>query len=134
MSRRTIRFRKRRWKRISGNIIGDKKIFEQRPDKEEQFFAKLDQTDHEKKKLRNRRLEQDNRQSEEYASRAYKFARIWVIFIPLLIIFQFIGRSFHYGLEKEEFIVVVGSLTTSIFGFWYLVGRHLFPFGKEKDD
>ena len=73
------------------------------------------------------RARQDNAESRIYAERAYNIVFIWIVFLFAIILMQFFMKKLGYGLEREEFIAVVGSLTASMFGFWYLVGRHLFP-------
>ena len=82
-------------------------------------------------RLKNDRQEQDNKLSKHYARRAYRFAKIWVglliVFIPAQMALNYFGR----GLSDKSFMTVVGSLTASILGFWYLVGRYLFP-GNPK--
>lgn len=38
------------------------------------------------------------------------------------------------GLDDPQFITVVTTTTASVFGFWFLVGRYLFPSnGKNKE-
>ena len=77
--------------------------------------------------LFNERLGQDNKQSRLYGERAFVLVRTWVVFLMALIAAQFVYGRQNFGLTEKEFVTVVVSLTGSVFGFWYLVGRYLFP-------
>lgn len=57
--------------------------------------------------------------------------RVWVLFLVVITLLQWISRLFGIGLQPEEFIAVVTTTTGSVFGFWWLVGRYLFK-GPEK--
>ena len=103
------------------------------PDEEAVFFSTIDKNDELKRqqirkyKLKNDRQEQDNKLSKRYASRAYRFSKWWVGFLLLFIPVQVILRCFSLGLREGEFIAVIGSLSASVLGYWWLVGRYLFP-------
>lgn len=105
----------------------------QPPDAEAAFFNKQDENDKSKleqirqARLKNDRQEQDNTLSKHYARRAYKFSKCWVGFLLTFIPTQMVLESFHLGLSPSEFIAVIGSLSLSVLGYWWLVGRYLFP-------
>jgi len=99
---------------------------------EENFFSKIDDEDIRKKKILNDGLAQDNDLRFDYAEKAYSLVQTWVGFTIVLICCQFGLKRFGFYLEKEEFIAVVISLTGTMFGFWMLVGRYLFPNGGTR--
>ena len=61
-------------------------------------------------------------------------AQLWVIFLISVTFVQLFLRIFERGLHDGEFIAVVTTTTASVFGFWWLVGRYLFPAAPEKED
>ncbi len=61
-------------------------------------------------------------------------AQLWVTFLISVTIFQMLLRIFGTGLHDGEFIAVVTTTTASVFGFWWLVGRYLFPAPPEKNN
>lgn len=62
-----------------------------------------------------------------FADRAFLITFIWVIFLILLPLIQMIFSCWGKGLSDSQFITVVTTTTASVFGFWALVGRYLFP-------
>jgi len=103
--------------------VGDGRL----ADEEVIFFAKQDDEDVRKKKLLNDGIAQDNTQRLDYAEKAYGLVQTWVGFLIVLVCAQFSLKGIGFGLDKEEFIAVILSLSASVFGFWLLVGRYLFP-------
>ena len=87
-----------------------------------------------REKLHNDRLQQDNEHSKSYFSRAYGFAQLWVGFLFGFIPIQMWLNAHKIGLSDAQFVAVVGSLSGTILGFWWLVGRHLFPAPHAGDE
>jgi hypothetical protein len=86
------------------------------------------------RELVNLSLEQDINERKRYARSAYKITRIWVWFLIVMSLLQLIARVWRgSGLEASEFIAVITTTTGSVFGFWWLVGRYLFP-GPSRVD
>ena len=101
-------------------------ILEQSPTGEEELKQQFSDPDTERKRLQNERLQEDNRQSQKYCKRAYKITKIWLWFLIIVITAQFVLEACGHGLREKEFIAVIVTLTGSVFGFWYLVGKYLF--------
>lgn len=81
----------------------------------------------EKLKIRqeNEKLERDLR--KENARKAYKFSKIWGIFIALLILLHGFGKCYDFfEITQTEFLFIIGTLTTGIFTFFTLVLKYLF--------
>jgi hypothetical protein len=77
---------------------------------------------------------QDMGERKIFADRAFFITLIWVGFIILLPIGQTVMSFWGKGLDDPQFITVVTTTTASVFGFWFLVGRYLFPSnGKNKE-
>lgn len=53
----------------------------------------------------------------------------WVGFIIVVVVAQFSLKPLGYGLGTPEFVAVVTTTTTAVFGFGFLVGNFLFPKG-----
>jgi hypothetical protein len=62
-----------------------------------------------------------------FADRAFLLALIWVVFLVILPVLQLIFSIWGKGLSDVQFSTVITTTTASVFGFWYLVGRYLFP-------
>ena len=62
-----------------------------------------------------------------FADRAFVITGLWVIYLMALPLLQMALSIWHHGLSNEQFIAVVTSTTVSIFGFWVIVARYLFP-------
>lgn len=95
------------------------------PEKEEK--SEFSDPDNHRKRLSNRQTEQNINERKKYASNSSRLAICWAAFLIIVVIAQFVARWFGSGLHSEEFIAVVTTTTASVFGFWYLVGRYLFP-------
>jgi len=86
------------------------------------------------RELLNLSLAQDIEERKRYARSAYKMTRIWVWFLIGISVLQLGARIWRGGgLETAEFIAVITTTTGSVFGFWWLVGRYLFP-GPPRAD
>lgn len=96
------------------------------PDQELTLFAQRDVEDVKRMQLLNARLLHDNAQSQKYCKRAYKITKRWICFLMVVIAAQYVGRIYNVGFTEAEFIAIIISLTGSVFGFWYLVGKYLF--------
>jgi hypothetical protein len=70
---------------------------------------------------------QDMSERITFADRAFLITLIWVIFLIVVVAAQMILSLWGKGLTNGQFITVVTTTTTSVFGFWYLVGQYLFP-------
>lgn len=69
------------------------------------------------------------RHRERFAEIAYGIMQAWVGFLIVVVLAQISLRPLGLGLETGEFIAVVTSTTTAVFGFGFLVGNFLFPKG-----
>jgi len=84
-------------------------------------------------KLENDGKEQDIKERKNFARKAFLITTIWVVFLFMVIGAEIAFHAFKLeALTEKEFITVVTSTTASIFGFWVLVGRYLFPDNKKK--
>jgi hypothetical protein len=84
---------------------------------EEHIIKKLDRTSIRILKEKNARL-------------AFNFSSGWAIFIALLILSKGF-KLFGFKMSQTEFLVIIGSLTSSVFAFYILVLKYLFH--KEKE-
>lgn len=86
------------------------------------------ESEKERLRLYNISFQQDIDERKRYARRAYKITKIWVWFLIGLSTFHlFCKVVWGRGFEATEFMTVVTTTTGSVFGFWWLVGRYLFP-------
>ncbi len=84
------------------------------------------------KLLSNADFANDIKEKRRFAKFAYRVAAIWAFFLIIVIWLQAVPDWFGFVLPDLAFSLVVGSLTLSIFGFAYLVGKYLFPEGGSK--
>jgi hypothetical protein len=107
--------------------MGDIIVVDQNPTPEKE--AKTDFSDHEshRRLLSNIQIAQNIGERKKYGRYSLILAISWLIFLIMVVIAQFAARLYGAGLHPEEFIAVVTTTTASVFGFWYLVGRYLFP-------
>ena len=70
---------------------------------------------------------QDMGERRRYAENAYGITQTWIGFLIVITSCQFGLKRLGYGLGTTEFVTVFTTTTASIFGFWMLVGRYLFP-------
>lgn len=100
---------------------------EKNPTPQEEADDLLDPEGRRAKRLKNDSDEQDMRERSRYAGYAYGITQAWVGFLIVLTFAQLCLKPLGLGLSKEEFITVFTTTTASVFGFWLLVGRYLFP-------
>ncbi len=84
------------------------------------------------KHLRNVNLEQDINERRKFASRSFRLTYVWIIFIILSTITQFVLNAIGRGLPVPDFIALITTTSATVFGFWLLVGRYLFPSATVK--
>ncbi|RYF50267.1 MAG: hypothetical protein EOO38_06070 [Cytophagaceae bacterium] len=83
------------------------------------------------RKARNRSFKQDMQERKKFADHAYGITQAWVGFLMVLTIAQIALKPLNLGLTETAFVTVFTTTTASIFGFWLLVGRYLFPSKSE---
>ena len=89
----------------------------------------------EKLKIRqeNEKLERELR--KENARKAYKFSKIWAVFIGVLILLHGFGKCYDFfKITQTEFLFIIGTLTTGIFTFFTLVLKYLFYRKPNKNN
>ena len=88
--------------------------------------------DVQRRMLSNEDLANDIKEKKRFARHAYRLNWVWVFFLIVITILQgthYIG----FKLDQWSFNIVFGGVTTTVFGFAYLVGKYLFPGrGNEK--
>lgn len=87
-----------------------------------------------RKLLANQDFENDIKEKQRFARFAYCVSGVWVVFLMIIVWCQAIPDWFGFELPEGTFGLVVGSLTLSVFGFAFLVGKYLFPEGGAKRD
>lgn len=112
---------------------GDVTIEIDRTPTAEEELATFDPERARARKLRNDSDQQDIEERQRYAGHAYGITQAWVGFLIVLTFAQLCLKPMGLGLGREEFITVFTTTTASVFGFWLLVGRYLFP-DKSKPD
>ena len=72
---------------------------------------------------------------EDFAERAFIITICWLIFLCFVTVAQLVLPICRWGnrLESSEFIALVTTTSATVFGFWYVVGRSLFPFKDKKE-
>ncbi|WAC47650.1 hypothetical protein OVA03_13190 [Asticcacaulis sp. SL142] len=89
-----------------------------------------------RKLLDNDDFQNDIDEKKRFAKFAYFIGRAWVLALLAIIWLQAVkeppGDPWGFELDELTFKLVFGGLTTSIFGFAYLVGKYLFPSGGAK--
>lgn len=92
---------------------------------EEQLFERevIDQADLNDIILHERR--QDMAERKLFADRAYFITKVWIWFLVGLSATQIAVSFWHVGLTNAQFVTVVTTTTTSVLGFWFLVGKYL---------
>lgn len=66
-----------------------------------------------------------------FSDRAFLITLVWAGVICVVPFFQMFFSIWGKGLSDAQFVAVVTTTTASVFGFWYLVGRYLFPKGRD---
>ncbi|MGB0867961.1 MAG: hypothetical protein ACPGSD_00065 [Flavobacteriales bacterium] len=72
-----------------------------------------------------------NNQRKTHAGWALAIAFVWIAVIIAIIIMQGIPEGFN--LDNTAFLTVIGTLTTSVFGFYLIVIKFLFSTPKTKN-
>jgi hypothetical protein len=85
-----------------------------------------------RKLLANQDFANDIKEKRRFAKFAYRVSGAWVAFLMIIIWCQAVPDWFGFELPEWAFGLVVGSLTLSVFGFAFLVGKYLFPEGGAK--
>ena len=86
------------------------------------------------RELANLSLAQDIEERKKYAVRSYRITKVWVWFLIAMSAAQLAARVWQgRGLETAEFIAVITTTTGSVFGYWWLVERYLFPGAARVD-
>lgn len=102
------------------------------PDPEREML-RFETPEEREKHLRNINLEQDINERRKFASRSFRLTYVWIIFIIISTIAQFVLNAMHRGLPVPDFIALITTTSATVFGFWLLVGRYLFPSSPGKE-
>lgn len=102
------------------------------PDPEREML-RFETPEEREKHLRNINLAQDIAERRKFASRSFRLTYIWIIFIILSTIAQFVLNAMRRGLPVPDFIALITTTSAAVFGFWLLVGRYLFPTAPAKE-
>jgi hypothetical protein len=94
------------------------------PEKEAKEFEGPEE---EAKHLRSADYEQDISERRKFATRSFILTCVWLGFVVVSTIAQFTLNAVGHGLDTYQFITLITTTTASVFGFWLLVGRYLFP-------
>lgn len=114
-------------------IVGSDRVELDRDPTGEEEFDLFSTEEERAKRLRNDSNLQDMKERIRYADHAYGITQAWVGFLIVITIAQFSLAPLGLGLGRAEFITVFTTSTASVFGFWLLVGRYLFPERKSGD-
>lgn len=81
---------------------------------------------------RRKDLAKDSELKSEHAIKAFSFTKIWFVVIIAIIILKGYSKISLFDLSESEFLMTIGTLTTSIFAFYIIVLKYLFnPTSKE---
>lgn len=116
-----------------GNIA-DRIAVDPTPTGKDERDSTFSTEDDRRKRQENDSFEQDTRERKRYAENAYGITQTWVGFLIVVTIAQMALKKTGLVLGREEFIAFVTTTTASVFGFWALVGRYLFPNKGDKSD
>lgn len=130
--------------KVSPNAESEDRVISGKPSTPDEIMAyerhnmKL-QSDTVKLKLYETKMDQEIKELKNISQQRGKhgiFALIiaffWMIVIVLIILLQ--GFKFKdFILDETSFLAVIGSLTTSVFGFYYLVIRYFFKQPKVSE-
>ncbi|WP_156364327.1 MULTISPECIES: hypothetical protein [unclassified Sphingomonas] len=78
-------------------------------------------------------LKGDIRLKRHYFRLTHKITGRWACFIMAAVVAQMGLNAFGVGLSEASFIALITTTTATLLGFWYLIGRYLFP-GAGKTD
>lgn len=76
---------------------------------------------------------QDMGERRKFSDRAFAVTVVWVLFLILLPMLQMVFSIWGVGLSDAQFVTVITTTTGAVFGFWYLVGRYLFPDRNKRN-
>lgn len=77
-------------------------------------------------------LAKDSVLKSEHAIKAFSFTKIWFIVIIAIIALRGYTKFTLFELTESEFLMTIGTLTTSIFAFYIIVLKYLFnPSSKD---
>lgn len=93
------------------------------PEKEAREFETPEER---KRHLHNENLAQDIIERRKYSQRSFNLTCVWVGFIIMSTVAQFVLNAIHRGIDRYQFITLITTTTGSVFGFWLIVGRYLF--------
>lgn len=77
-------------------------------------------------------LAKDSELKSEHAIKAFKFTRVWFVVIIAIILFKGYTKFTSFELSESEFLMTIGTLTTSIFAFYVIVLKYLFNTGPKE--
>jgi hypothetical protein len=101
------------------------------PDPEKEA-KELEGPEEKTKHLKNVDLAQDIGERGKYALRSFILTCVWVGFVIASTAAQFWLNAYGHGIDKYQFITLITTTTASVFGFWLLVGRYLFPSSSAR--
>ncbi len=67
---------------------------------------------------------------EKYFGLTKWITGFWAGFIMIAVATQIVLNAMGAGLSDPAFIALITTTTGTLLGFWYLIGRSLFPNGK----
>lgn len=95
------------------------------------FGGGLDEIDvwlkHEEFRLKKINSDSERKLREAHATKAFWFSIIWVFFILVFIFLHGFKLYSCFNLTETEFLFLCGTFTTSVFAFYLIVIKNLFP-------
>ena len=80
---------------------------------------------------RRKDLAKDSELKSEHAIKAFRFTKVWFVVIIAIILFKGYTKFTSFELSESEFLMTIGTLTTSIFAFYVIVLKYLFNPGSK---
>jgi len=77
-------------------------------------------------------LAKDSELKSEHAVKAFKFTKVWFVVIIAIILCKGYTKFTFFELSESEFLMTIGTLTTSIFAFYVIVLKYLFNTGSRE--
>ncbi len=81
---------------------------------------------------RRKDLAKDSELKSEHAIKAFRFTYIWFVVIIAIIGLKGYTKFTAFELSESEFLMTIGTLTTSIFAFYIIVLKYLFNPGSNE--
>lgn len=79
-------------------------------------------------------LANDSDLKSEHAVKAFRFTYVWFVVIIAIISFKGYAKFTGFELSESEFLMTIGTLTTSIFAFYIIVLKYLFnPGSRDRE-